>query len=272
MASFPELVLAGIKVRQRGIPGRREPAGSRDPQSCIAPNQKNALVALVPPSNRSVTLAEYPTFLWYVPEHSAPSIDFELRDERNTTVLYKTTIETQFIRDSKSRVVFYDEKGDPIEYGRNGKPVKSGRPRSIPGVLSLTIPGNAGVKALEVNKTYLWYFEVNCPELARKPGDKPADPEDNDIYVGGWIRRVAKPDLLSQIQNAKPEERLALLAAQGIWNETISTLADLRRTNPQNQVYAKDWADLLKSVELADYAQEPLVNCCLPGKNQVSSR
>jgi len=65
--------------------------------------------------------------------------------------------------------------------------------------------------------------------------------------------------LANQLQNAEPRDRSAIYAEKGIWTDAVSTLADLRKANPNDPQLEQDWDDLLKSVGLDRVAQATLV-------------
>jgi len=131
-----------------------------------------------------------------------------------------------------------------------------------PGVIGLSLPSDEGIPPLEVGRSYHWYFSIVC-----NPGefDKSRDP-----IVEGWIRRVELSSTLlaEKLEGATLRDRAALYAADGIWYETISTLAELRQTNPGDRALASTWSNLLHSVGLGHIAQESLVPCCTPERQQ----
>ncbi|MGK7901618.1 MAG: DUF928 domain-containing protein [Hormoscilla sp.] len=118
---------------------------------------------------------------------------------------------------------------------------------STPGVISLKIPNSA---KLQVGKDYRWTFSIICNSRQRT----------EDVYVNGVVQRVKQsPELIAKLQGAKPREIPSIYAEAGIWHETMSTLAQLRRDNPQDRTLADYWARILGSVGLANLAEEPLV-------------
>jgi hypothetical protein len=79
------------------------------------------------------TAAEYPTFFWYMPETSAPEVEFVLQDE-NDKVVYKVTY-----------TLAKSAEGGTI---------------SAPGLMSLTLPAFANLSPLEIGKEYKWQVIV----------------------------------------------------------------------------------------------------------------
>lgn len=116
------------------------------------------------------------------------------------------------------------------------------------GILSFQLPDNA--PALEIGKNYQWAFII-----VGEQGLKPDSP-----VVQGAIKRIAADTTLkSQLANASPLERAALYGKAGIWVDTISTLAELRKAQPHDVNLAENWKELLTSVGLEAIANQPLL-------------
>ncbi|MCA1993697.1 MAG: DUF928 domain-containing protein [Coleofasciculus sp. S288] len=123
-----------------------------------------------------------------------------------------------------------------------------------PGILSISLPSNPQY-SLENNKKYHWYFRVYCGEPQTKP---------EYFFVDAWVQRVSlTSDLETQLKTVQPKEYIAY-AANTIWYDTITNLAELRRTDSQNAMLEKDWVDLLTAIGLQDLAQEPIVRHFTP--------
>lgn len=124
---------------------------------------------------------------------------------------------------------------------------------SNPGIVSVTLP--ADKPPLELGKVYKWSFSIVC---------KPRDSSQN-ITVYGWVKRTEpNPALVKALEKATPLERAALYGEYGIWHETLTTLANLRRSQPEESTLGVKWTELLKSesVKLSAISQAPLVDCC----------
>jgi len=101
-----------------------------------------------------------------------------------------------------------------------------------------------------VGQSYHWYLRVFCP-----PQPEPPLPDVKE----GEIRRVGlDPALKKQIEAAKPQQRVALYAAKGLWYDALSTSATLRAVKPEDETLKADWISLLRSVGLETIAMEPL--------------
>ncbi|XHX79843.1 MAG: DUF928 domain-containing protein [Stenomitos frigidus ULC029] len=221
--SLPLVAIAAeFKPPQRGLPGRREGGGTRNPLVCIqgSPSQ---LIALLPATNLGLTTAAYPRFFWFMPKSKAKLAEFTLFEVdaqgEDRAPLYKTTFSID----------------------------------GTAGVASLSLPSNATLPPLAVGKDYRWSVSLVCSVSDRS----------RDITVDGWVQRVAiKADLAKQLATAKPSDRVRLYASNGIWFDTVTTLADQRYTNPKDAALTKSWAALLQSVQLQTIADQPLLQQC----------
>lgn len=117
-----------------------------------------------------------------------------------------------------------------------------------PGIISLSLPSTAA--KLEIGKRYHWYLNIYC------------QPEQPPLFVEGWIKRVElSSDIKVQLEQATPQQRVALYADNGIWHDALTASAELRRTDPKNA----EWAALLQAIGRDNVASEPIVECCQPG-------
>lgn len=207
--------------RPRGAAGRGNNCALEQPP----------LTALVPTTEQSLgkeqrevtyvwgkTVAEYPTFWFYVPYSHASlrSVEFVLQDAEDNNV-YQTPVKLP----------------------------------EIPGVVSLRLPSTS--TPLKLGKLYHWFFKtkVGCDV------QKPSGIED---YVEGWVQRVPlSPTLARQLETATLQQRLTIYAANGIWYEALTTLAELRLVAPKDATLNAKWAKLLQSAGLGDIASKPIV-------------
>lgn len=204
-----------------GTPGRRQQGGVRGGCSI----QKGRFTALVPAESYGVTVAAYPQFSFYLPEMSQNSppvqVEFVLRDDKDDNKeFYKATFQSS---------------------GKSG-------------IVSLTLPQEAGLAPLQVDRVYHWNLSIIC-----NPNTDNAD-NANRLTVDGRIKRVElNAKLSSQLQQAKLADRAELYAQAGIWFDALTSLAELRRSHPKDLAVASEWAQLLQSVGLSNIAQESLV-------------
>lgn len=186
------------------------------------------LTPLVPASNLGLTVNEYPTFWFYVPYKPDEVLfgEFSLQDEQNKDVVDRTSFTLA----------------------------------GTPGIVSIDLPSTK--PPLEIGKRYRWHFKIYCPP--QESSDPPSA-----AFVQGLVQRVSlndiNPTLESQLKAGKtPLERIALYAENGIWYETLTDLAELRRTSPRDVTLDDHWADLLKAVGLEGLFQEPIVEPVKP--------
>lgn len=116
-----------------------------------------------------------------------------------------------------------------------------------PGIVSIKLPANA--PELEMGQDYKWLISMVCGS---------GSPEDS--FVEGSVRRIQADSTLSQIDRAKPLDKVALYAKNGVWFDTVATLAALRNAQPNNPQVASAWENLLKDAGLGAIANAPLMS------------
>jgi len=137
-----------------------------------------------------------------------------------------------------------NEKEDKVVYEKTFKLDKSG-------IVGVSIPATVdNNKSLEVGKRYVWSFSMVC------------DPEDRsaDSVVKGFVQRIEpQATLKNDLANPDPMTRLNVYAKNGIWYETLATLAQMRRQTPGDARLTAKWTQLLQSQGLESVAAQPLV-------------
>jgi hypothetical protein len=113
------------------------------------------------------------------------------------------------------------------------------------GVMEFKVPTEA--PELKTGKNYKWSLVMICT----------TDLEPDSPLVSGWVRRVQAS---GRQNNPATLQSASVLAQTGIWYDTLSTLAQLRRNQPNNQDAEASWQELLDSVGLNAIANEPLIN------------
>ncbi len=141
----------------------------------------------------------------------------------------------------KAFFVLKDQKEDYYYQTSISMPQKAG-------IVSIKLPAEA--PALEVGKNYQWSLVMMCGEAVRP--DSPG--------VGGQIQRIAaNPSLNNQLEQLSPVERAAFYGKNGIWYDTIASMAEQRRLHPQDSTLTSTWEKLLRSVGLDAIAAKPLL-------------
>lgn len=150
--------------------------------------------------------------------------------------------------------VLIDEKEDDV-YSATF-PIKQ-----QPGIVSLQLPRL--MLPLQSGKKYRWVFSVIC-----NPENRSAD-----ATVNGWVERIPiSPTLSSQLQATSARERVLVYADAKLWYETLTTLAELQRTNPKDQAIKADWDNLLQTLDLSDNVPQNWTTYFLPNPSRNSRK
>jgi hypothetical protein len=214
---LPVLPSYSIKFRPKTVlqrPGSRQGAATRG--DC-AKKDPLTFKAILPTTNQGQTVADYPTFYWYQANQAFSWMRFELYATQNqqpeSFPLYSSTFRIK-------------GSSNPLA--------------------SLTLPENAGLSPLEVNREYLWKVTLICSKGG--PEDDTADGSQQSIQ--GWVTRVASsPTLDSQLVRAK--HPYDAYAAEGLWYDAVHDLATRLQEDPQDEQLVSDWKDLLKEMTLS---------------------
>lgn len=118
---------------KRGIPGRREGAGTRSPNDCAS--SKMPLTALSPTDSFSTTTSQTPTLFWYIPKTKAVIGELRITDDSDQDI-YSALI--------------------PLNGGS--------------GVLGHPLPKSV-TNDMELRKDYRWQFALICD--ASQPSSNP---------------------------------------------------------------------------------------------------
>jgi hypothetical protein len=120
-----------------------------------------------------------------------------------------------------------------------------------PGIVEVSIPAIGDrQKTLEIGQRYQWSFSVVCDRKDRS----------GDYFVYGMVQRTEPQETLkNDLTNADPMARAMAYAKNGIWYETLATLAQMRRLAPDDSRLSAEWTQLLQSQGLESIADQPLV-------------
>lgn len=122
--------------------------------------------------------------------------------------------------------------------------------KEMSGLLKLSIPDAVTSPKLAPGKNYYWQFSMFCD-----PQNPSLDP-----FVDGWVQRVPlTQDISNNLARASDSEKVDIYAAAGIWQDALTTLADLRQNNPSDRNLAAQWNQLLENIGLEKIAQEPMI-------------
>ncbi len=169
--------------------------------------------------------------------------------ERPTFFVYVPATSAQ-----KAELILKDESEEIVYAAKIDLPGKAG-------IVSISFPANA--TPLETGKTYRWYFDLVCNSGKR-------------IFVDRMMVERIEPSqtLQRQLQQAKERDRPNIYAQNGLWYDTLTALAAIRRSAANNTTITADWKQLLESAGLKEIADKPLIDCCtsesITGSNPVA--
>ncbi|MEG4813405.1 DUF928 domain-containing protein [Microcoleus sp. K5-D4] len=118
------------------------------------------------------------------------------------------------------------------------------------GIIGVSLSEKDQTKNIEVGKRYVWSFALACDPLERS----------GDYIVKGWMQRIEpQANLKNDLANPDPMAKVIAYAKNGIWYETVATLAEMRRLAPDDSRLTTEWTQLLQSQGLESIAAQPLV-------------
>ncbi len=180
------------------------------------------LTALIPESNIGITVAEYPTFFFYIPKANLERVE---------------RVELAIV-DKNNNLIYEKELSLKLKYPNR--------------IVSIDLSNSPSLPALKVGESYYWIFSVGFDEVDRS----------GDAYVQGWIKRVSLDSTLQhKLDTALPQEKPAIYASNGIWFDALTSLAKLRCSYPYEATFRSDWESLLQQVGLQEIAKKPLAQC-----------
>ncbi|MBF2066046.1 MAG: DUF928 domain-containing protein [Calothrix sp. C42_A2020_038] len=117
-----------------------------------------------------------------------------------------------------------------------------------PGIINITLP--TSISPLEFNKHYRWFLKVYCTQ----------EKQSRPIYVEGVVSRVSLSEGINQqLQNASPQQKLAIYAQNGIWYQALEILVQLKQENPRNSIIQNSWNSLLTNIGLDEIVDESIL-------------
>jgi hypothetical protein len=221
-----------LRFSVRGLRASRGLRGGAARGACLSAN--DSLKLILPPTVSEQekdqvysvsTIAARPKFFVYVPQTSAQKAKFTLSSENEKNLVEASS-------ENEKNLV-------EATFALTG----------TPGVVSFSLPINA--PPLEVGKTYKWSVQIVC-----ETGD---GDNGGNLIAEGEVERIQPPAALVNIEKVAPRQRLDLYVDAQLWYDSVTTLAELQHTNPQNLSLKKDWEDLLNSVHLDTVAKALLL-------------
>lgn len=116
------------------------------------------------------------------------------------------------------------------------------------GIVSLDLPDDA--PALEIDREYKWSLILMCDGKLRP---------DSPVVQGDVMRVVPDRRLTHKLAQADLYESAVIYGDAGLWYDTISSLAQLKTSNPKDLKIVSNWEGLLNSVGLEKIAKAEFV-------------
>lgn len=116
----------------------------------------------------------------------------------------------------------------------------------VSGILAVPLPNFI---SLDLDQTYGWFAGLVC------------QPVQTDFpWVQGYIQRVS-PDRFSTLNLEQKTllEQAEIYGRQGLWYDTLNSLAQYLQTQPHDEIARQNWVNLLNSVGLESIADQPLI-------------
>jgi hypothetical protein len=112
------------------------------------------------------------------------------------------------------------------------------------GMVQLALPTTA--PELKVDQPYRWRVNFICNTQAQQ----------SYLSEGTIVRRKLDHALKCRILMATPENRITMLAEQGLWFNALHELARLRQQNPRDRVLLETWQEFLQheDVQLGNWS------------------
>ena len=116
------------------------------------------------------------------------------------------------------------------------------------GIVSVSLPNDA--PALEIDREYQWSLILLCDNKLRP---------DSPVVQGDVMRVATDSYLADKLARADLLESAVLYASEGVWYDTVHSMAQLKTANPKDLTIDSSWQGLLESVGLGDVAKAKLV-------------
>lgn len=207
---------------RQGLPGRRLGGGTRGEQVFAA--DYSYLAALTTSDNLSITAAERPTLMFYIPEMVTEQTgELVLRDAQDNSV-YETTFNIA----SEGGIVTVNTAEEP------------------------TMP------ALTPNETYRWYFSI-VSDTTERAKDIAVHGNIRRVETEAWLAELSIDSAeIARLEREDPLMQARVLYQQAnLWHDAALILAELRQANPTDEAIAAEWEQLIEAAGLAAIIEMP---------------
>lgn len=121
------------------------------------------------------------------------------------------------------------------------------------GIVGIRLPDTE--PALAIGKSYIWRMRIVCDG-------------GGDLIIGSVIQRsdptTIKPAsggnatlLLQELARAPEQDKPAIYAELGVWQDAVTTLINLQRKQPNDQDLKTDWRNLLTGARMSELINAP---------------
>lgn len=229
----------------KDLPGYRTELTYR----CGATYYQPPFTALIPEKLLTKTAQDLPTFFWYIPYQSIQEAEFTLVKD----------LDIQSMVNPECLGCFNADWMDLEDFQQLGQVVyHTTIPLAgVPGIIRFTVPPSQNLPALEIGQRYFWQLKLVPEDYKNSP--KPGEPLP---VVTGWVERIyLDPSLRTQLNQSSLQVRTDIYANRGMWNDVLTTLAELSCSNRNSPTLSIEWQSALKALNLESLAGKPLVNC-----------
>lgn len=117
-----------------------------------------------------------------------------------------------------------------------------------PGIMRVTVPRGAASPVAETGNPYRWEFAIICDESDRS----------GDDIAGGQLQRLPlSADIQKQLEQTNGRDRLSIYREQGLEDDAITALDELRRQNPEDKQLQNAWEEWLEKSGLEELIEIP---------------
>lgn len=212
-----------------------------------------ALVALMPDTNFGQTIQAHPTLFWYLPETTARYARFSLYEANSNLQPSELLYRSRF------------------------------RLQGEAGIISLALPSEMGIPALQVDRPYVWQLQLYCDsnhstrnpqllDIVQDPGVAPsAGPSrgttpSNHPQIEGILWRVeAGPELVASLRRAGVDPVVSYQQTEVWWDVVAALMAEYCHavvTGGDRARFDQHWQELLQAVQLEALATAPIAVPC----------
>lgn len=233
------ILISQFKAPSVGAPPKTSGGGTRSGSICTTNDERPAPLTLT--KIMPLTTSDNPVFLVYVPQNTAKKGEFVLKDDQGDDV-YR--FDVTLPKGSGLVKVQYDYQGALKKYEADLKKYQAQVKKNRNAIK----PEAPEQPKLETGKLYNWYFSLVC-----KPKDRR-----EDVFIQGFVQKAAP---ISGIDKLQGLPKAKAYATNGIWQEAVSSLADLVANPPSTKdktVVESEWKKLLESVGLTQFVDKKI--------------